>query len=71
MSLKPVTVPPTASVIEAAQLLRANKVGALLVVEEEELLGIITKSDLLDAFIEQANIGGASTTSATTTAPRS
>jgi acetoin utilization protein AcuB len=65
MSLQPVTVAPHTPIIEAARLLRAHRVGALLVVESGVLLGILTKSDLIDALIEQ------SATEATATAARS
>jgi acetoin utilization protein AcuB len=51
MTLQPVTIAPTASIIEAARLLRTTKVGALLVVEDRELVGIITKGDVLDALL--------------------
>ena len=51
MTLQPATIAPTASILEAARLVRATKVGALLVVEDQELVGIITKGDLLDALL--------------------
>ncbi len=54
MTLQPITVAPTTPIIEAARLLRRSRVGALLVVEEGALLGIITKGDLIDALIEGA-----------------
>jgi acetoin utilization protein AcuB len=54
MTLQPATIAPTASIVEAARLLRARKVGTLLVVEDQELVGIITKGDLLDALIAAA-----------------
>ncbi|MFQ5665092.1 MAG: CBS domain-containing protein [Candidatus Binatia bacterium] len=51
MTLQPVTVAPGTSIVDAARLLRVARVGALLVVEAGELLGIITKADLIDALI--------------------
>ena len=54
MTLQPVTIAPTASILDAARLLRATKVGALLVVDDQELVGIITKGDLLDALLAAA-----------------
>ncbi|MFI5366230.1 MAG: CBS domain-containing protein [Candidatus Binatia bacterium] len=54
MTLQPVTIAPTASILEAVRLLRATKVGALLVVDDQELVGIITKGDLLDALLTAA-----------------
>jgi acetoin utilization protein AcuB len=55
MTLQPVTVTPTTSIVEAARLLRLKKVGALLVIEDGELLGIITKGDLIDALLEEGD----------------
>jgi acetoin utilization protein AcuB len=52
MSLQPVTVAPTSSVLDAAQLLRDNHLGALLVVEDGVLLGILTKADVIDALLD-------------------
>jgi acetoin utilization protein AcuB len=51
MTLQPVAVAPTMPIAEAARLLRERKLGALLVVEGGELLGIITKGDVIDALI--------------------
>jgi len=52
MTLRPVTVAPTLSVAAAARRLRESHVGALLVVEEGVLIGILTKSDLIDALLD-------------------
>lgn len=54
MTLRPLTVSPDTSVVDAAQLLRAKGLGALLVCESDELVGIITKGDLLDALVAAA-----------------
>lgn len=51
MTLRPLTVPQDTSVVEAAQLLRSKRLGALLVVEGNDLVGIVTKGDLLDALV--------------------
>ncbi len=53
MSLQPIMIAPTTAVTDAAHLLRTNRVGALLVVEAGELLGIVTKGDLIDALLEE------------------
>jgi acetoin utilization protein AcuB len=53
MTKKVITVSPESSLQEAAKLLIAHKVGCLPVVEREELVGIITESDFLRAYIEQ------------------
>ena len=45
----PVTVAPTTSSLEAMELMRANRVGCLPVVEKDQLVGIITSYDFLEA----------------------
>ncbi|WIY84127.1 CBS and ACT domain-containing protein [Propionimicrobium sp. PCR01-08-3] len=47
-----VTVGPDALLEEAAIIMRDRKIEILPVVEDGELVGVITESDLLDAFIE-------------------
>ena len=44
---KLVLAPPQTSVSEAARLMKKSKVGALLVVKEERLVGIFTERDAL------------------------
>ncbi len=51
MSHEPVTVSPEAPVEEAARLILEHKIGGLPVVRGEELVGIITETDILRAFI--------------------
>jgi acetoin utilization protein AcuB len=46
-----VTVAPDAPIVEAAQLMRRERIGSLPVVEGGKVVGIITRSDLLDALI--------------------
>ena len=50
MSTPPIVVGPDASVAEAARVMAENKIGCLPVVEKEELLGIITETDVLRCF---------------------
>ena len=52
MTLQPVSVAPTLPVVEAAQRLRASHIGALLVMEDGVLVGILTKGDLIDALLD-------------------
>jgi acetoin utilization protein AcuB len=52
MTLQPVTVSPTLSVLEAARRLRDSHIGALLVIEDGTLVGILTKGDLIDALLD-------------------
>jgi universal stress protein A len=53
MSETVLTVSPETPVREAARLLRERKIGALPVVEDGVLVGVISTSDLLEAFIEE------------------
>ncbi|HHW57643.1 MAG TPA: CBS domain-containing protein [Clostridia bacterium] len=52
MTKNPVVISPNALLEEAATLMRDQKVGFLPVVEGDKLVGIITESDIFDAFIE-------------------
>ncbi len=52
MTEKPLTVRPQTTLEEAAQLLLKHKFGGLPVVEEGQLKGIITTSDILQAFLD-------------------
>ncbi len=51
MTYNVVSISPQTSLREAAQRLRKDRFGALPVVEEGKLVGIITRSDLLDAML--------------------
>ncbi len=53
MTKKVFTVPPSADVRDAAKLLLKHKIGGLPVVRGETLVGIITETDILRAFVEQ------------------
>ncbi|HOJ76924.1 MAG TPA: CBS and ACT domain-containing protein [Bacillota bacterium] len=46
------TISPEATLEEAALLMRSNEVGALPVVDNGQLIGIITESDIFDAFLD-------------------
>ena len=50
MSSPVVSIAPNAPLEEAALLMRSRKIGALVVLAEGELVGIITESDIFDAF---------------------
>ncbi len=52
MTKHPLTVSPDTPIEIAAKLMRKYKIASLPVLEEGELVGIITESDLFDAFIE-------------------
>jgi acetoin utilization protein AcuB len=51
MTRDPLTISGDATLEEAAVLMRDGKVGALPVVEDGKLTGILTESDVFDAFI--------------------
>jgi universal stress protein A len=52
MSEQLVTATPETTIQEAARLMRERKIGAMPVVEDGKLIGIISTSDILQAFIE-------------------
>jgi len=52
-----ITVSPDDIIEDAAKILRDNKIGGLPVVEQGELVGIITVSDILKAFLDMMGIG--------------
>lgn len=47
----PVTVKPSTGIREAAQLMHANKIGALPVVDQGRIVGMLTGSDVLKTLI--------------------
>jgi CBS domain-containing protein len=49
MVLNPVTVSPDTSSLEAIEIMRSNRVGCLPVVEGDQLVGIVTSYDFLEA----------------------
>jgi acetoin utilization protein AcuB len=53
MTYNVVAISPQTSLREAAQRLRRQRFGALPVVENGKLVGIITRSDLLDAMLAE------------------
>ena len=50
MTSNPVTVAPGDSVLRAAELLRRHRFGALPAIQDDQLVGIITRHDLLNAL---------------------
>ncbi len=60
MIKNPITVAPERDIEIAAQLIYKHKIGGLPVVEEGRLVGIITVTDLLGAFINMMGLLSAS-----------
>lgn len=56
MILNPVVIDPEASIDEAARLIYRYKIGGLPVLSKGKLVGIITVTDILEAFIELMGI---------------
>jgi acetoin utilization protein AcuB len=52
MAKTPVTVSPTDTIEKAAQLMLEHKIGGLPVVDGNNLVGVITTSDLLRTFLD-------------------
>src|SRR5215468_7684051 len=47
LTVEPVSITPQATLLEATKLMYDQSIGALLVVEEEKLLGLLAVSDIL------------------------
>ncbi len=58
MTRRPYTVSPDAPIENAALLMREKKIGCLPVVEKGRLVGILTETDILDAFIDSMGVRG-------------
>lgn len=56
MTANPVTVSAEATVEEAALLMRDNQVGGLPVMDNGKLVGVITETNIFDAFIESMGL---------------
>lgn len=55
MSRFVLTASPEMPIVEAARLMASHKVGCLPVVDGEKLVGIITETDVLRAFVDLAS----------------
>lgn len=51
MSKTVITVTPSCPIEEAAKIIRSHRIGALPVLRDNRLVGIITESDVFEAFI--------------------
>jgi acetoin utilization protein AcuB len=52
MTVRPIAIAPDASVDEAACVMQAHKISALPVVEKRRVVGMLTTSDVLQAFVD-------------------
>ena len=52
MTPAPITVDPSTPLEEAALLMRTHKFGSLVVVQDGQVVGIITETNIFDAFLE-------------------
>ena len=58
MHKQPLTIQATDRLETAALMMRNNKVGALPVMQDKTLVGIITESDIFDTFLDMMGIRG-------------
>lgn len=58
MTRRPYTVSPTTPIEEAAIVMREKKFGCLPVLEKGKLVGILTETDILDAFLDAMGVYG-------------
>lgn len=49
------TLSPESSIVAAAELMRRERIGAVPIVDGHALVGIITRSDILKAFVAREN----------------
>jgi acetoin utilization protein AcuB len=55
MTQNVITLSPHSSLVAAAELMRRQRIGSVPIVDGRELVGIITRSDILKAFIDREN----------------
>ena len=56
MTPNPIAVTPNQPIEEAAVIMRREKIGGLPVVEDGQLIGVITESDIFQAFVDLTGI---------------
>jgi len=59
MTANVLTLAPDGRVQDAARLMRKERIGAIPIVARERLVGILTRSDVLEAFLALAELTGA------------
>ena len=50
------TTPPTVAVRMAAQMMKENKIGALVVMEAEAIVGLVTERDIVHAVADRGGV---------------
>jgi acetoin utilization protein AcuB len=55
MTANVLTLRPQDSLIDAARLMRRERVGAVPIVDGQRVVGLLTRSDILDAFVALAD----------------
>ena len=53
MKAKPVIVKPAITVLESAKLMKKNKIGNVIVVEDKQPIGILTESDVIKKVVAE------------------
>ena len=53
MKTNPLMVTPLINVVEAAKLMRKQRIGSVIVVEKEQPVGILTESDILRKVVAE------------------
>lgn len=53
MTRKPIVVAPTATVSECARLMSEHKVGSLVIIQDDRLVGIVTETDMVRRCLAQ------------------
>jgi CBS domain-containing protein len=56
MTRELLTVPPEANLMECAKKMVKNKVGSLVIVEKDKLVGLVSQKDILWALTKKSNI---------------
>jgi CBS domain-containing protein len=56
MTTAVITIDPERSAVEAARIMLDHKIGALPVVDEGAVVGIVTETDVLRAFVAMPSI---------------
>jgi CBS domain-containing protein len=47
MTRDPISLPPTAPVIDALKIMSARDIGRIPIVQDDRILGIVTRTDIL------------------------